>query len=92
MDGNCIWYPSRSSCSGGNNWAFHLGAVDDHGWYVKVLVGFENNQRIRGFWIRQGQSATVGPADLGMCCYLKAVATHWEGGSAFLMRDWAVPR
>jgi hypothetical protein len=89
-DGTCIWYPSRSSCSGWNYWDFHLGAQDNNGWYVKVLVGFENNQRIRGVWLRQGESVIVEPRHLGMCCYLKAVATHWEGDSAFLMRDWAL--
>jgi hypothetical protein len=89
-DGNCIWYPSRSSCSGGNYWRFHQGAQDDQGWYVKVLVGFENQQRIRGVWVRQGESVVLNPSDVGMCCYLKAVATHWEGGGALNMHDWAV--
>lgn len=89
-DGTCVWYPNRSSCSGWNNWNVHVGGQDDNGWFVRVLVGFENNQRIRGVWVHQGEARTVRPVDLGMCCYLKAVATHWEGGWAFLMRDWAV--
>lgn len=81
-DGNCIWYPNQSSCAGWNYWAFTSGSALS-GPYVKYLTGYENNVRIRGIWIYDGDAGSIYAAALDMQGYNKAVATYWEGTGTY---------
>lgn len=81
-DGSCIWYPNTSSCAGWNYWHWTSGAVLS-GPYVKYLTGYENNERIRGIWLYNGQNGGTWVSGVDMSGYLKAVATYWEGAGTY---------
>lgn len=80
---NCWWYNEQSACSS-NYWASvgteMQSCANDQS---TALTGFENFDRIRGFWLcpaaGAGYSAAGRPADLGMGGYLQAHITFWSG-------------
>jgi hypothetical protein len=74
--GPCIWYWSQATCSGWNYW--DLADVNHHSG-GEVLLGFENNARIRGI-IASGYGVTshVWADDLGMGGYILAHDTSWS--------------
>ncbi len=77
-DADCWWYYGQAVCSGGNSWhSVTLWRDWDNG---MILLGFENQTRIRGVFEDPGVvEDTVTPGELGMCCYLWAHATWWTG-------------
>jgi hypothetical protein len=80
-NGVCIWYPSQSACGGWNYWFCIKTHVDSGG---TVLIGYENNDRIRGVYRSAGGTAQVFPSDVGMGGYLMAQDTWWSGAHAYI--------
>lgn len=78
-DPDCYWYYGQARCSGGNNWRTNeMWRASSGG---TGLVGFENNERVRGIWSYSGETyAKVHPGDLGMCCYVYGETIWWSGG------------
>ncbi len=80
--GNCIWYPTKSSCSGWNYWSAGSCTWQYDSWYMKGLCGYENSLHIRGTWFYNNPAGEIidGPSDYGLGGnYLRRVATYWEG-------------
>lgn len=78
--GPCIWYWSQATCSGWNYW--DLVDVDKHTGGT-VLLGFENNARIRGIVATGNYPYWVWADDLGMGGYILAHDTSWDSGGGF---------
>ncbi len=77
--GPCIFYWNMARCSGWNYW-FIMGCNDYSG--GTILCGFENTERIRGFYVNAGQGTSPTPSDVGMGGYILAHATWWSGPTA----------
>jgi hypothetical protein len=81
---NGCWYSSGEVCSGWNTWSANgidkaCTPVCIDGWTnARVLYGFENGQRIRGFYTAYAGARYVYPYQLSMGGYLRAQAT-WAG-------------
>jgi hypothetical protein len=90
--GPCIWWHSGQgqACSGWNYWntsAVNNGAANDG----SLLVGFQNNNRIRGKYDPEGVCCAtfqVTPGELGMGGYLIA-QTEYATGSPYNATAWA---
>ena len=90
--GPCIWWHSGQgqACSGWNYWntsAVNNGAANDG----SLLVGFQNNNRIRGKYDPEGVCCAtfqVTPGELGMGGYLIA-QTEYASGSPYYATAWA---
>jgi len=77
-DPDCIWYYGRAVCSGWNYWDDNT--LERESQNATILLGYENNSRIRGVYVGPEQfRRVVYPGDLGMGGYLKAHATWWSG-------------
>jgi hypothetical protein len=77
-DPNCWWYYGQAVCSGWNYW--HTVTLQRGPQNGAILLGFENQQRIRGVF--EGPDVvedTVTEGEVGICCYLIAHATWWNG-------------
>jgi hypothetical protein len=89
-DANCIWYRGQAACSGWNYWYQNQYSKQTNcGCSFTYLLGFENNNTIRGRWISQsvGYLYTF-PEDVGMGGYLKTHITYWSG-TAVSVLAWA---
>jgi hypothetical protein len=89
-DANCIWYRGQAACSGWNYWYQNQYSKQTNcSCSFTYLLGFENNNTIRGRWISQsvGYLYTF-PEDLGMGGYLKAHIRYWSG-TAVSVLAWA---
>ena len=89
-DANCIWYRGQAACSGWNYWYQNQYSKETNcSCSFTYLLGFENNNTVRGRWISQsvGYLYTF-PEDLGMGGYLKAHITYWSG-TAVSVLVWA---
>ena len=102
MDGNLLEHESAhravhlvafrqgQACSGWNYWntsAVNNGAANDG----SLLVGFQNNSRIRGKYDPEGVCCStfqVTPGELGMGGYLIA-QTEYATGSPYYATAWA---
>lgn len=89
-DANCIWYRGQAACSGWNYWYQNQYSKQTScGCSFTYLLGFENNNTIRGNWISQSLTyLNVAPIDVGMGGYLKAHITYWSGTSVSVLA-WA---
>jgi hypothetical protein len=89
-DANCIWYRGQAACSGWNYWYQNQYSKQTNcGCSFTYLLGFENNNTIRGNWISQSVTyLNVAPVDVGMGGYLKAHITYWSG-TAVSVLAWA---
>jgi hypothetical protein len=89
-DANCIWYRGQAACSGWNYWYQNQYSKQTNcGCSFTYLLGFENNNTIRGKWISQSVTYwNVAPADVGMGGYLEAHITYWSG-TAVSVLAWA---
>jgi hypothetical protein len=79
---NGCWYSSGEVCSGWNTWSSNgiaKGCYPKCDWpgytQARVLYGFENTQRIRGFYEDFAVTRYVYPYQLGMGGYLRAQAS-----------------
>jgi hypothetical protein len=81
---NGCWYWSGEVCSGWNTWSANgiskaCTPICIDGWTNgRVLYGFENFERIRGFYTAYAGARYVYPYQLGMGGYLRAQVT-WAG-------------
>jgi hypothetical protein len=89
---NGCWYASGEVCSGWNTWSANginkaCAPICSNDWTgARVLYGFENNERIRGFYTLYAGVRYVYPYQLGMCCYLRAQAswaTYSDGSPSY---------
>jgi hypothetical protein len=89
-DASCIWYRGQAACSGWNYWYQNQYSKQTScGCSFTYLLGFENNNTIRGNWISPSVTyLNVGPVDVGMGGYLKAHITYWSG-TAVSVLAWA---
>jgi hypothetical protein len=89
-DASCIWYRGQAACSGWNYWYQNQYSKQTNcGCSFTYLLGFENNNTIRGNWISQSLTyLNVAPIDVGMGGYLKAHITYWSGTSVSVLA-WA---
>lgn len=89
-DANCVWYRGQAACSGWNYWYQNQYSKQTNcGCSFTYLLGFENNNTIRGNWISQSVTyLNVAPVDVGMGGYLKAHITYWSG-TAVSVLAWA---
>jgi hypothetical protein len=75
---NGCWYAAGEVCSGWNTWSANginkaCAPVCSDGWTgARVLYGFENGDRIRGFYTLYAGVRYIYPYQVGMCCYLRA--------------------
>ena len=89
-DANCIWYRGQAACSGWNYWYQNQYSKQTNcSCSFTYLLGFENNNTIRGNWISQSVTYLyVTPVDVGMGGYLKTHITYWSG-TAVSVLAWA---
>jgi hypothetical protein len=89
-DANCVWYRGQAACSGWNYWYQNQYSKQTNcGCSFTYLLGFENNNTIRGNWISQSVTyLNVAAVDVGMGGYLKAHITYWSG-TAVSVLAWA---
>jgi hypothetical protein len=80
--GPCIWYWSQSVCSG---WDYWNAVYTDKTNGGTILMGFENNARIRGHYVSGDTQHTTTTGDVGMGGYLLAHATYWSGDFSYLL-------
>jgi hypothetical protein len=89
---NGCWYATGEVCSGWNTWTANginkaCTPICIGGWTAgRVLYGFENNERIRGFYTAYAGTRYIYPYQVGMCCYLRAqasYATNVDGSSSY---------
>ena len=75
---NGCWYATGEVCSGWNTWSANginkaCAPICSDGWTgARVLYGFENGDRIRGFYTLYAGVRYIYPYQVGMCCYLRA--------------------
>jgi hypothetical protein len=89
---NGCWYATGEVCSGWNTWSANginkaCAPICNDGWTgARVLYGFENSERIRGFYTFYSGARYIYAYQVGMCCYLRAQAswaTYTDGSPSY---------
>ena len=82
---NGCWYIGEV-CSGWGFWylnGFAKTCYPGCDWWGstkgQILYGYENGQRIRGYFTKSPGKGYIRPSDLGMGGYLRAQVSHWQG-------------
>jgi hypothetical protein len=77
----CIWHPGNETCSGWNYWDWSDAKIGPWAFVSDYIVGFENNNTIRGVHVYASQQKGTTPAGVSMGGYLKAQTLFSSGSS-----------